>query len=357
MRGDGRLFHHQGSSLFWAAYWAPENSKWREIRESTHTADRKVAEKYLRARVQEIANHRRGLRRFSAPAQEKVTVGQLLDNLTRYLQVHRPKSYGPARAQIKRVRDYFGDFRAHAVTAEDVREFIAKRLAEEAKPSTINRAVEKLARAYHLGIKDGRISFAPSFESLPEENARQGFMPKAEFEKLISKVSSADYADLFCWLYWTGMRPGAATAFTWEAFDRQTWTLYLAAKDDKIGRGIPWELTGEFRKIIERRLQRRRLDSPFIFHRDGKRIDAHYMRAWTEAETAAELPHRLVYDLRRTALRNNVRAGIPERVCMAISGHRTRAVFDRYNIVSGEDLREAAMKRAGYEAALAKDGQ
>src|SRR5450759_3464792 len=101
MRGDGRLFHHQGSSLFWAAYWAPENSKWCEIREPTHTADRKVAEKYLRARVQEIANHRRGPRLFSSPAQEKVTDGYLPDNLTRYLRVHRPKSCGPARAQIK----------------------------------------------------------------------------------------------------------------------------------------------------------------------------------------------------------------------------------------------------------------
>ena len=100
----------------------------------------------------------------------------------------------------------------------------------------------------------------------------------------------------------------------------------------------------EHQRAITDSLQRRLgLVCPYVFHREGRAIKS-FRTEFRTACAEAGCPGRLLHDFRRTAVRNLVRAGIPERVAMQLTGHKTRSVFERYNIVSAGDLRDAAKR-------------
>jgi integrase len=109
-------------------------------------------------------------------------------------------------------------------------------------------------------------------------------------------------------------------------------------------------MTAELRSLLEE--QRKGTDqwqresgtiNPWVFTYKGKPFKS-YKRSWATACRKAGLAGMIPHDFRRTAVRNLVRAGIPERVAMQMTGHKTRAVFERYNIVSASDLKAAMDK-------------
>ena len=91
----------------------------------------------------------------------------------------------------------------------------------------------------------------------------------------------------------------------------------------------------------------RRHPPPSRFVDDGEPI-REFRKSWATACKVAGAEHLRFHDLRRTAIRNLVRAGVAQPVSMRISGHQTDSVFRRYDITSDEDLRLAAERTAAY---------
>jgi integrase len=93
--------------------------------------------------------------------------------------------------------------------------------------------------------------------------------------------------------------------------------------------------------------------SQYVFHRKGQLI-TEFRKSWATACKKAGVPGKFFHDLRRTAVRNMIRAGVPQSVAMSISGHRTASMFLRYNITSDEDCRQALRSVQAHVIALRK---
>ncbi|MEP7366318.1 MAG: tyrosine-type recombinase/integrase [Acidobacteriota bacterium] len=121
------------------------------------------------------------------------------------------------------------------------------------------------------------------------------------------------------------------------------WTqgfITLKASETKSGysRAVPI-LDGDMRNWLEWALAESN-GSSAVFHRDGQPIKS-FRRAWMTACEAASVPELKFHDLRRTAVRNMRKAGVPQVVRMRITGHRTDSMERRYNIVDIDDIKSA----------------
>jgi integrase len=132
-------------------------------------------------------------------------------------------------------------------------------------------------------------------------------------------------------------------ALEWRDVDLVGRVVRLRPEISKNKKGRLLPLQGELLEILQRALANRRLDCQAVFHNNGA-IVGDFRKAWKSALMSAGLRKKFVHDFRRTAVRNLTRAGNPEKISMALTGHKTRAVFDRYNIVSEADLSQATEK-------------
>ena len=133
----------------------------------------------------------------------------------------------------------------------------------------------------------------------------------------------------------------------WRHMDREGHVIRLRPEVSKTREGRVLALSAPLRSPMERRWHARMLGCLLVFHEAARSLQG-FKNAWERACKASGREGKLFHDLRRSAVRNMVRAGIPERVAMHVSGHKTRSVFDRYNSVSEGDLRQAGDRLAAY---------
>src|SRR5262245_5383300 len=365
-RRDGTLFRYQGVATWFSSYYQHGV----ERRRSTKTTDLKAARKVHRGFLNALAAERDGGKALPAPMAARTTVAELLNDLEADFRLRGVKWWAQAKYHAQVVRDALGTFKAAKLTPADVDHYIEARQHEVYSAASINRQTGLLRQALRLAQERGTLPNVIKVRRLLEHNARQGFLERADLEVLV--VALPDYLQDFTrFAYLTAWRRGELVSLRWSDVDRAGGVIRLRPEHSKNGRGRTVAIEGDLGAIIERRLEARVIPgkngepdrvAELVFHRDGKAI-RDFRGAWATACIKAGLyrvagtnpdgserrmPTRLFHDLRRSGVRNMIRAGVRERVAMEVSGHKTRAVFDRYNITSEEDLRSAMKLTTAY---------
>jgi integrase len=333
VRGDGRVFKRGGT--WWIAFYVDG----REQRESAKTDDQGTAQKYLRKKLKEVHAHELDpTRPFITQRERKRTISDLMDALKSDFEI-RGKWNPQARTNVEHVRTAFGHIRATSLTSEEVDAYIQQRLSGGTAKASINRVTQLLKQAFGLVELP-----APRIRRLDEsDNVRRGFFTEREVRLVMANlpVELSDFT-LFSWL--TGMRKGEIASLKWEDCDGDC--IRLRAEDAKNGTARLIPLEGELVELIERRRSARKFKagdvvtlSSLIFHRAGGPI-REFRKSWATACRLAGV-RRLFHDLRRSACRNMVAAGVAQVTAMQLSGHKTDSMFRRYAIVAENDMRAA----------------
>lgn len=335
-RGTGSIYLR--GQYWWVAY----HRNGQEFRETSKSTKREAAENLLKRRLGDIASGRP-----LSPRADRVKVGVLLDDCITEAELNQRRSLSAIKRRAKKMRIAFGNRYAHSLTAVDLRAYQLARQRTGAANATINREIAVLRRAYKLGLESEKIHRMPVVRQLREDNVRAGFFEDERFDSLLGELAHDQVVhDVAILGFETGWRKRELLQLEVRQVDTKRQAIDLEPGLTKGGEGRIVYLKGRAWDVVARWYKRRRYVggiSRFLFHRFGRQV-RDFRGTWRSACIRAGCPGMLFHDLRRTAIRNMIRAGIQERVAMKISGHRTRSVFDRYNIVSEDDLRDAARK-------------
>ena len=287
-------------------------------------------------------------RQQGVSARGALTLNVLIEGYLEDYVVRRFRSVDTARGRVAHLRAFFGGQRpVKEISALAVREYQLHRGDEGAAAATINRETSALRRMHRLAVQWGWLDDVPVFPGrLVENPPRQGFFEHAEY-LAVRAALPGPYQDVLDFAYYSGWRKHEILNLTWDEVDLDGQVVRLSPYRSKTREGRVLPLSSPLAAVLTRRQAVRRVGSPDVFHRGSVTVRV-WRTAWRRACRQAGVPTRLLHDCRRTAARNLIRAGIPERVAMVLTGHKTRAVFDRYNIVNEEELLAAGDRLATY---------
>jgi integrase len=379
-RGEGHLYLR--GETWWMAY----HDHGRLIRESCDTENEKKALKMLKDRLAEV---RTGIHRDT----RHLRYEQLRDAFYQDYEINGRKSLRhdgeghPHLDKVARVDHFFAGWRVSEIDVDSISRFIEGEQKRGLAAGTINRSVSALRRMFNLAKKQGKLRDVPYFPMVKEAAPRQGFFEHEQYESLFTALP--DYLRLPLALgYYTGMREGEILGLRWTQVDFISGVIRLRAGETKNDEAREIPIVSQLRGLLKEQYAEREPGCEYVCFRFEPRGHAvkieGFRKAWDTACVKAGLGRmeavtdekgepvyakprndrakpkakvKMVYhgmifhDLRRTGVRNLVRAGVPERVAMQISGHKTRSVFERYNIVSANDIREAGEKLGEFHSA------
>ena len=193
-----------------------------------------------------------------------------------------------------------------------------------------------------LACAEGALRSMPVFPTLPTSPARQGFLEEQQVLAVVA-VLPQPVADLVQTLWITGWRRREVQFLKWADVDMAAGEITLTEDRSKTGepRIFPFAADDTLARIIKTRYLARGAGSTYVFERSLGEPVKDFRGAWEVACRGAGVPGRMPYDLRRSRARHLARHGVSEKVIMDLSGWKTRAMLDRYNITSRRDLAEA----------------
>lgn len=347
-------------------WWFYYSARGKTYHKSAKTPKRAEAVKALKNAVGESSNGRVVI----APVAERVTLKQMLDALRDDYVRKGNRSKFAARSHYL-LAHFKEDARAVNLTRDAISHYVAvrrsmlvkratgnkiivngksvvERVEQPPSNGTINFELALLRRAFNIQVEARRLSrdHVPVMPMLEKSKPRQGFLDPAEFDALVAKLPE-HLRDAVRFLYASGWRKNEAMTLEWRDVDFQNGVIRLRAEHSKNKQARVLPLADEVLKIIKRARSTRSLACPFVFQHDGAKLPT-FRKAWASACKAAGLGRLVIHDLRRSAVRNLVRAGVSESVAMGFTGHKTRSIFDRYDILDKRDLEAASAKLASY---------